>query len=152
MKVSDFMITDVISVTGDTTLRTLLKKLVNGKIGGVPVVDNENHLIGMVSDGDVLRYIQPKGTTIFDAISLVLVNEKEDFNERLANILDHEVSSIMRKRDLKFVYADEPLEQSLSIFSQHHFKKIPVLNRDGKVIGVISRGDIIRFINNELIK
>ncbi|MDY0396663.1 CBS domain-containing protein [Virgibacillus halophilus] len=123
MKVSDFMITDVISVTGDTTLKELLKKLVNNKIGGVPVIDEENHLIGMISDGDVLRYIQPKGTTIFDAISLVMVSEKEDFTEKLAYTLDHEVSTIMRKRDLKFVYADEPLERSLRIFSKHHFKK-----------------------------
>ncbi|MDY0405771.1 CBS domain-containing protein [Virgibacillus sp. 179-BFC.A HS] len=152
MNVSDFMITDVISVSEKTTLRELLEILVNGKIGGVPVVDKDNHLLGMISDGDVLRYIQPKGRTIYDAFSLVLVSDKEELKDKLHYTLDKSVTNIMRKQDLKYVHPEDPVENALKIFSSHHFKKIPVIDKDGKVIGVISRGDMIRFINNELIK
>lgn len=61
MEVKDFMIRDVITVKKETTIRELLKVLAHHRIGGVPVVDAEGKLLGMVSDGDVIRFLQPKG-------------------------------------------------------------------------------------------
>ncbi len=74
---NEFMITDVITVHKDTKIKQLLETLVNNKIGGFPVVDEANRLKGMISDGDIIRHLQPKGRTIYDMFSLVIVNQQE---------------------------------------------------------------------------
>lgn len=54
------MITKVFTIKPSNTVKELLDILNSNRIGGVPVVDDQNHLVGMISDGDVLRYLAPK--------------------------------------------------------------------------------------------
>lgn len=151
MKIKDFMIKDVISVTRGTTVKELLQTLVDKKIGGVPVIDADNKLLGVISDGDVIRYLQPKGRTVYDMFSLVLVSEKEELAYKLGYSISHPVEEIMRKKNIYTAHPDDNIEKALSIFSRYHFKKIPVVNKDNKVVGVVSRGDLINFITTHLI-
>ncbi|MUK90644.1 CBS domain-containing protein [Ornithinibacillus sp. L9] len=151
MKIRDFMITDVISVTESTTIKELLKILVANKIGGVPVVGDNGDLIGVISDGDVIRYVKPQGRTVYDMFSLVLVAEQEDFQDKLTYCLDFQVSKIMRTKDIITVNESQRLEEALNIFSKHRIKKIPVIDENKKLIGVVSRGDILRYVYNQII-
>ena len=57
--VKDFMVTNLVSVKLDSTILELLKLFTKHKIGGAPVLDNQKNLIGMVSDGDIIRYLAP---------------------------------------------------------------------------------------------
>lgn len=150
MQIKDFMITNVISVHKTMTMKELLKILVDQEIGGVPVVDEQNRLTGIISDGDVIRYLQPQGRTIYDAFSMVFISEKENLNRKIESSIDNRIEKIMRKR-VKTVHPDDNIEEALSILSQYHFKKIPVVDESNKVVGVISRGDIIRSISNKII-
>ncbi|HLR63088.1 MAG TPA: CBS domain-containing protein [Lentibacillus sp.] len=150
MKIQDFMITDVISVQEDIKIKDLLKSFVDHKIGGVPVVDENAHLIGIISDGDVIRYLQPDGRTIYDAFSMVFISEKEGLRHKIETSIEHNSSEIMKKK-VYTVRPDDDIEKALSIFSRYHFKKIPVVDESNKVIGVISRGDIIRSVYNKVI-
>lgn len=151
MKIKDFMIQDVICVTKDTTVKVLLQTLVDHKIGGVPVVDSEGHLRGMISDGDVIRYLQPKGRTVYDMLAVVLVSEKEHLPQKLKYTISHPVEEIMRKKNIYTVHPDDNIEQAIAILSRYHFKKIPVITNDNKVVGVISRGDLLNYITSSLI-
>ncbi|MGY0691681.1 CBS domain-containing protein [Virgibacillus sp. FSP13] len=151
MKVNEFMITDVVTITKDKTIKQLLEILVKNKIGGVPVVDEQNKLLGMISDGDVIRYLQPKARTIYDMFSLVLVSEREDLSYKLGYAVDHEVEKMMRHKETHTVHPDDELDVALSILSKYRFKKIPVVDNNNKVVGVISRGDVIRYISTKLI-
>nr|WP_239540998.1 CBS domain-containing protein [Pullulanibacillus pueri] len=145
------MIYDVIQVKKDETVRELLRKLVKNKIGGVPVVDDQNNLVGMVSDGDVIRALSPKEQTVIDFYSMVLLLEKQQAKESIMKVMNETVEKIMTNRKLFYVYPDDPFEKALKILSRHHYKKIPVINRAGRVVGVISRGDVIRFINQNIL-
>ncbi|GGH83779.1 CBS domain-containing protein [Pullulanibacillus pueri] len=151
MEIRDFMIYDVIQVKKDETVRELLRKLVKNKIGGVPVVDDQNNLVGMVSDGDVIRALSPKEQTVIDFYSMVLLLEKQQAKESIMKVMNETVEKIMTNRKLFYVYPDDPFEKALKILSRHHYKKIPVINRAGRVVGVISRGDVIRFINQNIL-
>ncbi|MFC4619823.1 CBS domain-containing protein [Camelliibacillus cellulosilyticus] len=150
MKVRDFMIYDVIHVKKDDSVRSLLRKLAQFKIGGVPVVDDNQNLVGMVSDGDVLRAFDPKEQTIFDFYTMVFILNKREVRETVREVIDNTVGQIMTKRKLFYVHPDDEFEQVLKILSRHHFKKIPVINHAGRVVGVISRGDVIRFITQQM--
>jgi CBS domain-containing protein len=57
----------------------------------------------------------------------------------------------MNKKNLYSVSPNDPLEKAIDILSQHHFKKIPVINGSGQLVGVISRGDVIRQLSKMFI-
>lgn len=143
MKVRDFMITKVFTIKPSNTVKELLTILSQNRIGGVPVVDEKDHLVGMVSDGDVLRYLAPKRLGI---AGLIYIVEDGEIEEVLQKKLDTEVKEIMTKRNVLSVSLDEEFERIIHLLSMHHYKKLPVLNRAGRVVGVISRGDIIHNI------
>ncbi|THE10777.1 CBS domain-containing protein [Bacillus timonensis] len=148
MKVRDFMITKVFTVKPSNTVKELLLILKTNRIGGVPVVDDQGHLVGMVSDGDVLRYLTPKPIGVAGMVYIIEDGELEDvLREKLAT----PVKEIMTKRNIIFVSPDEDFERTMRLLSKHRFKKLPVVNGAGRVIGVISRGDVIHNLTTKII-
>ncbi|TJY41127.1 CBS domain-containing protein [Cohnella pontilimi] len=145
MKVKDFMITEVVKVHPETTLRQLLVKLVEHKIGGVPVVDENNRLAGMVSDGDVLRFVKPISAKHNDFF-LYYLEWEIHMEEKILSDLEKPVKDCMKRKNLITLSQDDDLEEAVTVLSRHHFKKVPVLDNEQKVVGVISRGDVIRLI------
>jgi CBS domain-containing protein len=149
MKVRDFMIPKVYTVKLTNTVMELLQILNENRIGGVPVVDDKGNLLGMVSDGDVLRYLAPKPLGL-DIIGLVYIIEEGEMEEVLRQKLNTPVKEIMTKRNILSVSPDADLEATVHLLSRHHFKKLPVVNGAGRVIGVLSRGDIIHNIMKKI--
>ncbi|MGE6258082.1 CBS domain-containing protein [Heyndrickxia sporothermodurans] len=153
MKVKDFMIQDIITVNQNDTIKHLLNTLVEHKIGGVPVVDSEGKLVGMISDGDVLRTIRPKDTVVYDYYNLMTYTyEKGNIQNILSHLKDQSLMKIAKKHGLITVKADDPIETVLKLLAKHHFKKIPVIDEQHKVVGVISRGDVIRTIQKNILQ
>ena len=153
LKVKDFMVHNVVSIQPSATIKDLLKLLIKHRIGGVPVVDNQNKLIGIISDGDIIRYLAPKEGAVHDFVYDVFVEEGETEQDVLAEKINTNVAqilaaNIMSKKQLYAVKEEDTFEKSMRILSKHHFKKLPVLDCEGKVIGIISRGNI----NNSLLK
>ncbi|MEH7248988.1 CBS domain-containing protein [Neobacillus niacini] len=148
MKVRDFMITKVFTIKPSNTVKELLHILNSNRIGGVPVVDDKDHLVGIVSDGDVLRYLSPKPLGV---AGLVYIMEDGEFEDVLLAKLDTPVKEIMTKRNILFVSPDEEFEDTIRLLSRHHYKKLPVVNGAGRVVGVLSRGDIIHNLSRKII-
>ncbi|MEH7493203.1 CBS domain-containing protein [Neobacillus niacini] len=154
MQVRDFMITKVFTVRPSNTVKELLQILTSNRIGGVPVVNEKDHLVGMISDGDVLRYLAPKPlgiAGIAGIAGLVYIIEAEEIEDVIQEKLDTPVKDIMTKRNLLYVSPEEEFDKAIRLLSRHHFKKLPVVNGAGRVIGVLSRGDIIHNITKKII-
>ena len=149
MQVKDFMIRKVYTVNPENSIKELLIILQKNRIGGVPVVDDNEHLIGMISDGDVLRYLSPN--PIIGFAGLVYIMEEGKIEDVLHEKLQTRVKAIMKKRNIVKVSPDEDFETAIRILSKHHFKKLPVVNDAGRVVGVLSRGDIINNIAAKMI-
>ncbi|OCA84580.1 CBS domain-containing protein [Bacillus sp. FJAT-27986] len=145
MKAKDFMIKDVISLNEEASIKTLLEVLMKHKIGGLPLVDPNNKLLGIVTDGDVLRYMNPK------AFISSYVTYIEELDETLKSKSESPVKAIMKKK-VVFVREEDELEDVLKLLATHHFKKIPVVNENREVVGVISRGDMIRKLGELLLE
>lgn len=151
MQVKDFMITKVITAKPSFTIKEILMLFVSNRIGGVPVVDDKEHLIGMVSDGDILRFLTPKPRNIISLYYLVYADEAEELEEVLEAKLDTPVKEIMTKKNLETVSPDDDFEKTMRLLSQNHFKKLPVLNGAGRVIGILSRGDLVYNLSKKII-
>ena len=110
MKVRDFMITRVFTVKPTNTVEELLNILNTNRIGGVPVVDDRGNLLGMVSDGDVLRYLSPKPLGI---AGLVYVIEDGEMEDVLLEKLKTPVKAIMTKRNILSASPDDDFETTI---------------------------------------
>ncbi len=97
----------------------------------------------MVSDGDILRYMNPNRQTVYDMFSYVFVSPPEELTEAMAYKAGTATGKIMKK-NVQYVSPDQDLEEALGILAKHHFKKLPVINDKKEVVGVISRGDLLK--------
>lgn len=143
MKVRDFMIKDVHTVNQNAKIADVLELFVAKRINGAPVVDASGKLVGMVSDGDILRYMNPNRQTVYDMFSYVFVSPPEELSEAMAYKAVTQAGKIMKK-SVQCVSPDQDLEEALGILAKHHFKKLPVINDKKEVVGVISRGDLLK--------
>lgn len=149
MQVKDFMITEIFTVKPTNTIKDLLTILHSNRIGGVPVINDDGNLMGMISDGDILRYLSPKPIGFADLVYIIEDGEMEDV---LREKLQTKVKEIMTKRNILYASPGDDFETAIRLLSKHRFKKLPVINHENKVVGVLSRGDIIRSIAGKMIE
>ena len=121
IKAKDVMTETVISVGRDTSVEEALELLLKHKISGVPVVEKDMTLVGIVTEKDLLRLLfEPQG---------IKRKTVEDFMTRPA--VSFEV--------------DETIEEICQCLNEVRFRRVPVTKK-GKVVGIVSRPDIIRCI------
>jgi CBS domain-containing protein len=152
MKVKEFMITNVITSSPETSIKDVMAIFVEKKISGVPIVDADGKLAGIVTDGDILRAIKPIDPRIENYYTFSMYFEGQDLNNRLQDMADVAILSIARKKDIVTVTPDDEMKTVVQLLAKHHFKKLPVVDEKYHVIGVISRGDVIRNIQSSILK
>ncbi|PJN86671.1 CBS domain-containing protein [Bacillus sp. mrc49] len=151
MLVKDFMIREVYVARPDYTLKEILRTLIENKVGGVPVVDEHDKLLGMVTDGDILRYLTPAEEAIKGYFTYITVIPGEELDEKVRSKMNDKASQIIRNKRITKLSPEDPLDEMIKVLSKHHFKKIPVVDKDDKVVGIISRGDALRALYKEFV-
>ncbi|MFS0560374.1 CBS domain-containing protein [Terribacillus sp. 179-K 1B1 HS] len=150
MKAKDFMITDVIAANEQDTVKQVLKTFVDRRISGMPILDKDRRIVGVVSDGDILRGIQPKDAVVFNYL-LTVSFKAEKIDKIVDELKDHPILNLAKKRGIVTVHEADEMEDVVNILAKHRFKKIPVVNDQKQVVGVISRGDVLRTIHSTLL-
>lgn len=151
MRVKDFMITDVISVRPETSLKDVMKTFVEKKIGGMPIVDKDGKLQGIVTDGDLLRAIKPIDSQIQNYFTYMMYIEEVNLESRLSDMADQPIINVAKTSGIVTIKSEDPLKKVIQLLAKHHFKKLPVIDEKNHVIGIISRGDVIRNIQTNLL-
>ena len=144
MQAHEMMIAQVYKVKESDTVRAVIEKFIQYRISGLPVINDRNQIVAYVSDGDIMRYIGKHEDWVVDSFyyAFVIKGDNEDFEERTKRLLDLNVLEIAKKKVIKVSW-DEELENIASILGKKQIKKLPV-ERNGVLIGIISRGDVIR--------
>ncbi|NHC42311.1 CBS domain-containing protein [Bacillus sp. MM2020_1] len=150
-QVKDFMVKDVISASPSTSIKEVMTMFVREKIGGLPIIDENGVLRGIVTDGDILRAISPVDRRIHDYFSLITYVAEEGLEDRISELADREVIRIAKTHGILTVHPEDEMKKVVSLLSKHHFKKLPVVDKSNHVVGVISRGDVIRRIQETII-
>jgi CBS domain-containing protein len=152
MQVRDFMIYNVFTAKPSTTIKELISIFESKRIGGVPVVDDKGNLVGMVSDGDIVRFLSPTKEKIHVYHYLTYFEIEESVEDVLREKMNTPISEIMVKKNIKTLSPSEDFESAIRLISKHHFKKLPVINGAGRVVGVVSRGDIIHNLSKKIVE
>ncbi len=144
-RIGNIMEKDVYTVNENDTIAEVLKALVHKRTSGLPVVDDDQHVVGFISDGDIMKFIAKQDPRIIDMTSFITVwYDVESFDQKLEDLLKINVMELATTKVVS-VNVDETIDEVARILGKKKIKKVPVED-DGKLVGVISRSMIIRYI------
>lgn len=138
MNASDIMTSNVATARPDTSVSALARLLLDNKISSVPVVDDQDHVVGIVSEDDLLGRppsASPRGwwLRMFDDQAVCL--------EEVATALRLRAQDVMA-RPVVSVSDQAPIDVVASLMHRRKLKRLPVV-RNGKLVGIVSRADLL---------
>lgn len=144
MLAKDIMTSNVITVGPEDTVEEVVKVLLDNKISGVPVINKDKEVIGIVSEGDLLVKNQKLRPPAFIQIlgGVIYLDDPEDFKEDLRKAFAYKVEDIMTVIPAT-VEEDTPVEEIAATMAEEGINRVPVV-KDGKLVGIVTRADIIK--------
>ena len=143
MNAADIMTTEVISVSPTTTVMDIAKLLLQHGISAVPVVDDRGRPIGVVSEGDLMRR-EETGTAGRAPWWLRAITSNVDSAKEFTKMHGLTARDVMT-REVVQVSEDAPLGEIAMLLEKHGIKRVPVV-RDGKMVGIVSRANLLRAL------
>ncbi|ACV63570.1 CBS domain-containing membrane protein [Desulfofarcimen acetoxidans DSM 771] len=142
--VKDIMTKEVIAVGPDDNVEKVARLLLDHNISGLPVIDEKGKVVGIISEGDLIiqekEIKAPAMTTLLGGV--IFLENPNRFLKELKKIIAVEVKDLMTRK----VYSVGPeatIAKVTGIMSEKRINRIPVLNDEGKLLGIITRKDII---------
>lgn len=133
-------------VSAAATMRDVVMIMAEADTSGVPVVDEDYHVVGFVTDGDMAKYLAKNNTSVFDvSYNLYSLADGDEVRGRLKKLLDLSVESMATKRVVATT-PDTPIDEAIQVLSGKRIKKMPVVDEEGKLIGSLSRRNIVQAI------
>ncbi len=145
MQVQDIMTKKVLRP--ETTVREVAEILVNHKISGVPVVEDDGRLVGIVSEGDLMsKEILPEPPAEFCILGAVIYyNGLREYKDAFDRMAANTAAALMTKKVIT-VKAYDDISDVARIMRDKHIKRVPVLDDEGHLIGIVSRQDIVKML------
>jgi CBS domain-containing protein len=146
--VADVMSRDPIAVKPETALNEAIKILAERRISGLPVVDQNDQLVGVISESDLMW--QETGVTppayIMILDSIIYLENPTKYERDLHKALGQTVGEVMTKKDLVTVTPETPIRQAAQLMHERKVHRLLVVDADGVLVGILTRGDIVRFM------
>lgn len=146
MDVKEVMTKAVVSVNRDSTIDEIAQVLIDNKVSGLPVLSDGGYLIGIVTEGDLLRReMSPRLPEFINILGAVIYyHGVERYNEDFKKILAQTASDIMTE-DLITVKEDTDISEVARLMLNNNIKQVPVVD-GSKLIGIVSRADIVKLL------
>jgi CBS domain-containing protein len=119
-KIQDLMTKNPRTVTADATLAVAASIMRDEDAGVVPIVDAENHVVGVITDRD---------------IAVRAVAEGKDVQTTVRDIAS---------QDLVTVDPQQDLDEALRLMAKHQVRRLPVVEEDGKLVGIVAQADVAK--------
>ena len=136
---------DVFTIRADQTVAEAVQAMLDHHTSGLPVVDARGHVVGFVSDGDIMKSLADAGQPVIDlTYSLSVFADDVAFDLRLSHLMNANVMEVATERVLS-VDVDTPIERVCTLLGERRIKKLPVLD-GGRLVGTVSRSDVNRSL------
>jgi CBS domain-containing protein len=144
MRARDVMYTAVATTTPETTVEEVARLMINLRISGVPVIDKNGQLVGIITEGDLLRRAET-GTERrrrspwsewFSANSRMAAEYIKSHARRVEDVMTQEVASVGELASLGEI---------AELMEIKRIKRVPVVH-DGKIVGIVSRADLLQVL------
>lgn len=148
--VADIMTRDPVTVSPDATLTEVIKILAERRISGLPVVDSTGKLIGIISETDLMwretGVTPPAYIMLLD--SVIYLENPGQYERELHKALGQTVQEAMSSNPVT-ITPDKPLREAAQLMHERSVHRLPVLDSAGRVVGILTRGDIVRTMAAE---
>jgi len=147
MNAADVMTRNILSVAPDSTIDEAVRTMLDNRISGLPVIDEAGRLVGILTEGDLLR----RGETATERHRprwLEILMGPGRLAEEYVRTHSRRIAEVMT-RDPVSVAPDTPLKEIVGLMERHRIKRVPVLDGDAPV-GILSRADLLRGIAGAL--
>lgn len=146
MRVKEIMTKNVVSLKPNDSIKDALAILFKMRISGLPVIDEEGRLVGMFTEKAILRnilpsYIEKVGRFIYE-------EDSKSTKKKFQDLINLKVSQLMRKEVIT-VDEDTTLSEVARLMLVEKVRRIPVLNKENKVKGIVARIDIVKVYAKE---
>ncbi|KAF0135093.1 MAG: hypothetical protein FD145_231 [Candidatus Saganbacteria bacterium] len=144
MKISELMTKEVFTIPPDMSVKEAARLLMDKEISGLPVVDKDNKVIGMLTEKDIISMAMPKYLEEKDLHDFAYILDDGPFWKKAEEADKLKVKDIMRKEVL-CVSESTPLPEVARLMISKKVRRIPIVT-DGKLVGIIARADIVKEI------
>jgi CBS domain-containing protein len=144
MRAHQIMTRHVITVRTDTPIREAARLMLQQRVSGLPVVNEDNRLVGIISEGDFIRRSEIGTQRPYIGWLDFLIGPGKaavDFVKENGR----KVSEIMPHGELFTATEDLPLDQLVRLMQRHNIKRLPVVNGD-TLVGIVTRTDLLRAV------
>lgn len=145
VRVREIMSRNVITIDADASVIDAIKTMLSHHISGLPVVDRDGALVGILSDGDFIRRVEV-GTEKRRGRWLAMLAGTSQVALDFTRQYGRKVNQIMSPNPIT-IEEDTPLEQVVQLMESHGFTRFPVM-RDEKLVGMVTRTDFMTAIAN----
>jgi len=139
--VEDVMTRRVVTARTDSDIRDVSALLSENRISGLPVVDERGHVVGVVSEADLLSLAgMERGHSFKDIVKHILgepVPRRKQGN-RVGEIMSSPAMTTRPETDIRDV---------AKILESKGIKRLPVVDEENRLVGIVSRGDIVRAMS-----
>jgi len=147
MNASDVMTRNILSVRPDAVIAEAIRLMLDNRISGLPVIDEGGQLVGILTEGDLLR----RGETATERHRprwLEILMGPGRLAEEYVRTHGRRIAEVMTRNPVS-VTPDTPLKEIVELMERHRIKRVPVLDGDAPV-GILSRADLLRGLAGAL--
>lgn len=147
MLVKEIMTKDVITVKRDASIREIAETLIHNHISGLPVVDDTGKVCGIVSEGDLMcKEVTPDLPDELCILGAVIYySGLREYREAFRKIAATSAEQIMTEKVIS-VREDDEVSKVAKLMFDKHIKRLPVLDHEGRLHGIVARRDIIKML------
>ena len=143
MNASDVMTRTLLSVRLDATVAEAIRTMLDNRISGLPVIDEAGRLVGILTEGDLLRRGET-GTERQRSRWLEILMGPGRLAGEYVRTHGRKIGEVMT-RDVVSVTLDTPLKEVVELMERHRIKRVPVLHGE-VLVGILSRADLLRAL------
>jgi CBS domain-containing protein len=148
--VADIMTCDVITVAPQTPIQEAIRLLAERRIGGLPVIDDNGKLTGILSETDLMWQATgvnpPAYIVLLD--SVIYLENPAKYERELHKALGQTVQEVMTSKVIS-IQPDQLLSEAAKLMHEKHIHRLPVVDEAKQVIGIVTRSDILRAMAME---
>ncbi|WP_054692270.1 CBS domain-containing protein [Syntrophomonas palmitatica] len=146
MLARDIMTREVITAHPEEKIEEVTRLMLENKISGIPVVNQQGHVLGIITEKDLMIKASelkvPFYVTLFD--SIIFLENPLRFNNDLKKYTASRVKDVMNTK-IQAVEEDTPVSKIVELMQSRGINRVPVL-RNGKLVGIITRNDILKSL------
>ncbi|WP_280770179.1 CBS domain-containing protein [Salipaludibacillus daqingensis] len=147
MYAKEIMTREVLTVNEESTVEKCAKLLMENNFSGLPVINEKGDLVGIVTEGDLIkRAALIKIPAVLELLGgLIYLEKPNKYMDELKRAMSQRVGDLMSKKVIS-INPEDTIEHTATLMMEKKIKRVPVIDSSGKMVGIISRRDILSYL------